>query len=426
LIRTYSVLNMRKLILYSLSTLFAILLLVGCKQDRDIFDEPPAIRLNKALSSIDSTLVNSSNGWLMQYFPTSESPGYSLLVKFLTNGEVVVAAKNGLLKDKYSEARSLYDVIGDNGPVITFHTFNNVLHLFSNPVNPSGAGLEGDYEFVVTNYSDSLLNLTGKKRGTAIEMRRLPQEMDWKNFFTLIDQMNMNILTDATLYLVSGRDTFQVSNGLSQVFELQKSNLSENIFVPFIVTLEGIKFYEPFEISSGIEVQNFELSPDGTKLVAVENNTVFFAGSSVLDYFVNNQSVFVFDTVQTSMHYNQYARQVYSQMAQAYNGRRNIDYMGLSFRPNFGNSFTFQTSPTTIVANYRLNYIVVSANELTINRVEGEWDTNGGIFYENIPAIELFWRELDGKYNLSSTLSKNEIKFIDQENDNRFFVLKKR
>jgi hypothetical protein len=310
--------------------------------------------------------------------------------------------------------------------VITFHTFNNVLHLFSNPVNPSGAGLEGDYEFVVTNYSDSLLNLTGKKRGTAIEMRRLPQEMDWKNFFTLIDQMNMNILTDATLYLVSGRDTFQVSNGLSQVFELQKSNLSENIFVPFIVTLEGIKFYEPFEISSGIEVQNFELSPDGTKLVAVENNTVFFAGSSVLDYFVNNQSVFVFDTVQTSMHYNQYARQVYSQMAQAYNGRRNIDYMGLSFRPNFGNSFTFQTSPTTIVANYRLNYIVVSANELTINRVEGEWDTNGGIFYENIPAIELFWRELDGKYNLSSTLSKNEIKFIDQENDNRFFVLKKR
>jgi len=407
--------------------ILSISMLAGCvKEQENLFDETAAVRLNNAIESIDSTLTNASNGWVMQYFATSESPGYTMLIKFSSNGEAVVAAKNQLVKGKYTEAKSIFDVIGDNGPVLTFNTFNDVLHIFSNPENPSGTGLEGDYEFVVNNYSDSLIQLKGKKRGTEIEMQRLSESNSWSDYFDELDKMDNQILGAGSLYFITGRDTFIVLNGSTHVFEFQNTTTNETTQIPFIITKKGLKFYAPYITSGNKNVQTFSLSDDG-KLYADNDKNTYFAGPKIGSYFVNSQSTYAFDTTRMSDHFKMPIRELHQQMKEHYNGKRNVDFIALSYKTGFGNSFYLATTPTVTTANFKIELTLDPNNDvITIAREKGIYDSNGELFYTNINAIEDIWSQLDGSYKLISGLSKKEVKFIDLNDESRYFVVMKR
>jgi hypothetical protein len=419
---------MIRIIKYSLQVVvFAFLL--GCiNEQENLFPETAAVRLNNAMSEIDKTLTNAPNGWLMQYFATSESPGYSLLIRFSLNGEVVVAAKNELLKSTYVEAKSGYDVIGDNGPVLSFNTFNDVLHLFSNPVNPDGVGLAGDYEFIVSSYSDALIMLKGKKSDTEIRMSPLADGVVWEDYFTQLDKMDRDIFGDNLLYFISGRDTLLALNGTSHIVTIQGRYASSYADIPFVITQHGLRFYEPFVTSSKSEVQWFTLNSEGTKLIADNNTSTYFAGVDLVTYIINNQATYVFDTTQMSSHFITPLRELVNQMLVQYNGKRNIDYIALSYKSGLGSSFFFSTKPTTTAANFKINLssVAYSTDVITLEQEVGVFDQNGALFYSSVGAIESMWNELNGSYKVSSTLSKNEITFKDVNNENRFFVVKKR
>ena len=125
--------------------LYLILILVfvaitGCKNiEPDIFSASAAERMNAALKDDFNALTSADNGWAVEYFANPQSPGYTLLIKFNSSGLAIVASKSDLTyNQQFQQDSCLFEMIADNGPVLTFNTFSKVLHRFSNPENPDG------------------------------------------------------------------------------------------------------------------------------------------------------------------------------------------------------------------------------------------------------------------------------------------------
>ena len=409
--------------------LLTIVLFTAClKGEEDLFPDSPAVRINKTIQDIESTLCAVKNGWAMEYFATDESPGYTMLISFDKNGEVVVAAKNNLLKNKYIEDKSVFDVIGDNGPVLTFNTFNNVLHLFSTPENPDGEGLAGDYEFMVISYTDTLVQLKGKKRGTAITLKQLPQNVTWLDYFSALEKMDSGLFGSGALFFISGKDTLIASNGALHIFELFEPKTSDSKSIPFIVTIDGIKFNSEYITKSDIGVRSFILSDDGNRLISTNDKDTYFVGYDNSSFLINSHETFVFDTERMSDHFLYPYNTFSEQMTERYDGQRNLDVVALSYDSKIGHSFYFSTKPKESKANFKIEFqaYVNNTNLVTIKKIDGVYDSNGELFLSKVPAIYDFWTQLEGTYTLSSTLSKKEIKFIDTKNESRYFVVIKK
>src|SRR5665647_1236612 len=105
----------------------ATMLFGSCvKEEADIFTLSAAERLNKTLKDDIDTLQSAENGWVMEYFATTKSIGYTMLLKFTKSGQVVIAGKSELTGNVLISDSSLYEMIGDNGPVLTFNIYNKV------------------------------------------------------------------------------------------------------------------------------------------------------------------------------------------------------------------------------------------------------------------------------------------------------------
>jgi hypothetical protein len=404
-----------------------VLFLSSCNREQEsLFEQPAAIRLNEAIYNTDSILVSATNGWIMHYFATNESPGYPILTKFEKTGEVLAAAKNKFSRNKYAESKSLFEIIGDNGPVLSFNSYNNIIHAFSNPENPAGHGQGGDYEFIINNISDSLIKMSGKKTKTSIELYKAPENINWSNLFEQLDNMNNKIIGDDVVYLISGNDTTILSGTNSFVFEIEESQSKQISYLPFIITLNGIKLYEPFETKRKTYVQHFTLSAEGDKLIAESDNQTYITGSNVIDFLISSNQLYEFDLTQTSEHFFSPANLIYEQLHSRYSGNRDVDYLAIGYHNGFGFGFSISTKPTLTIARYQLYLLKQNNQSIKINREPKVFDQNGEIFYNNNTAIEDFWKTLPGTYELKTTLSKNSVTFIDIENELRYFTANKK
>ena len=118
------------------------------------------------LKKYDEILKDGEGKWLMEYFPNEEQyGGFLLMMEFSENKKVRIYPENmlcGDLENGYSE--SLYQLKADQGPVLSFDTYNKVLHYFCDP-SPDGKGYEGDYDFIFQSVTSDSIWVTGKKRG---------------------------------------------------------------------------------------------------------------------------------------------------------------------------------------------------------------------------------------------------------------------
>ena len=127
---------------------------VSCSREEDeIFDKSAAERLNEAQEADYNILCAAPNGWEMLYFPSNTERGYNFLMEFMPGDKVRIAARNANTGNVYKEETSAFDIIADDGPVLTFNTYNSLFHYYSDPqpglegeVN-LGTGSGGDYEF---------------------------------------------------------------------------------------------------------------------------------------------------------------------------------------------------------------------------------------------------------------------------------------
>ena len=113
----------------------------------EIFDKSAAERLNEATDKYTNLLTKAPYGWAFEYYPTGDADDGALLyaLKFNNDGTVDVAGDPSQEHHVMAES-SIWDIILDQGPVLSFSTYNNLIHMWSDP-NSDGEGYLGDYEF---------------------------------------------------------------------------------------------------------------------------------------------------------------------------------------------------------------------------------------------------------------------------------------
>ena len=191
----------------------------ACSRDEEsLFDKPAAIRAQEAIENAFDVLTAPANGWEMAYFPNLETSakGYNMVVKFSKNGNVSVTAKNQTttMNKIVTDTASTWAVKSDYGPILTFDTYNDVFHAFSDPKG-DGAGLLGDYEFLILKATPELVLLKGKKHSAYTVMRPM-KNTDLAAYYTACEKMqadlfgNNNIVTltqgDSKMYLYKGAE----------------------------------------------------------------------------------------------------------------------------------------------------------------------------------------------------------------------------
>lgn len=261
--------------IYSVCFLFALLAFVSCSpEEDDLFDKSAAERIDAAIKEDLAILRGAKNGWVMEYYPseTRMFGGYTILVDFNEDGTADVSCD---LFEYDKVVSSQYEVKQSTGPVLTFDTYNEIFHFFSEPSNflgigDTGKGMEGDYEFLIVDCTPEQVVLKGKKTGTKMIMTPMPENVQWIEYLTNVKAVAKGAYP--ALYDVKvGGETHYTVKQEHHIFILENKDGSQEK-LPFVYTAEGIKFYEPLTIG-GHQVQFLNWNEE-TMAYSNENITI--------------------------------------------------------------------------------------------------------------------------------------------------------
>jgi hypothetical protein len=199
-----------------------------------------------------------------------------------------------------TDTASTWAVKSDYGPILTFDTYNDVFHGFSDP-QEDGAGLLGDYEFLILKATPDLVLLKGKKHSAYSVMRPM-KTTNLEAYFAACEKMqsylfgNNNVAT-----LNQGEEKMYLYNGASGQFQSAAYGsplVAETAtYHPVCSTEDGIIVSTGF----GEELHEHIFLYDSVKGELVgEAGSVMNAGNlNVLfsSYFTDNAYGWVIDTV---------------------------------------------------------------------------------------------------------------------------------
>lgn len=255
-----------KKISYFIILLSSILLFSCTPQEENLFDESTANRVDAVLASHKEVLMGAENGWLMEFFPAKEQiyGGYNVLAKF-TNESAIIASEKGLALET---SNGLYSLKFSAGPILTFDTYNDKLHYFSDPnskvsgIGSNGKGMEGDFEFLVIKATKDTVVLKGKKTENKIIMTPIPKESQWESIIDNLQNASSRMTNRRYEYHING-DVIPVSVSYRTLsFSVKNENdIEEKIRASYIQTSKGFKLYKPIEIK-GVKIDEFIYDQD--------------------------------------------------------------------------------------------------------------------------------------------------------------------
>ena len=238
--------NKSIIVLLSLAVAFA-----ACSRDEEsLFEKSAAERTVEALENAQRCLTEASNGWEFLYFCNPETRGYNILVKFDKHGQVKASAKayrqgKNIKTDAIvTDDNSTWEVMSDYGPILSFNTCNDVLHLWADPWT-DGDGFLGDYEFLILSATPDMIVLKGKKHSGYSVMRRLPADQDWEAYFTDIENMQKKLFGNDNLLLVDfDGKKHTITKGYTGVFTIadkgEVPDAEDPATLPLITTQQGV------------------------------------------------------------------------------------------------------------------------------------------------------------------------------------------
>ena len=184
---------MKKLYIY-ITLAIATLTMQSCLHDNDdVFDKSAAERIDEAVANAKQMLISADNGWSLEYYLGSDYVygGYNMLVKFGKDGKAHLSSE---IAKSDSISSSSWDITKDQGPVLTFPTYNALLHELTQPYQDEVNGYEGDYEFVIMKVTQDTIFLQGKKWKNEMIMTRIPQNMNWVDHLDSIATVRDNFI----------------------------------------------------------------------------------------------------------------------------------------------------------------------------------------------------------------------------------------
>lgn len=262
---------MKKAIVYLLMALSVVLTTSCLKDQEDVFALPSSNRIQNYIGNTQEILTSSQEGWVFECFPHSSQNygGYSFVVRF-TDDTVYV---RGELDGNTDEYTSFYSFGSNSGPVLSFDSYNEMLHYFATPSSGLYEAYGGDPQYLVLDVSEdqNVITLKGLRSGSLSYLRRLPAGVDGQTYLDSVMTVS-NAMNFKNLEVIYDGDTLVGSIKNRNLTVVVNDSVSET--VPFVYTLSGMKFYKPLDVF-GQEVTGVNYAKDATEF-AGENTTVMF------------------------------------------------------------------------------------------------------------------------------------------------------
>lgn len=246
---------MKKIFFYIMFAVAGLSLQSCLHDDDEIFDKPAAERINEAVANIKEVLTSSQEGWVMHYYVGREYAygGLNLAMKF-TDGKVQMYNETAKKSDgSYKSVVSTYKITRDQGPVLAFDTYNDLLHVYGDPAGSGPTdvdGWEADYEFVIMNISEdqNTITLQGKKFNNTIVLERLNRPI--AEYLDAATKMAESLTNAGILAYTVGDKKAKFYPGSSEYSVKYVDDKGEvaSLTVPYTSTDKGLLFNEPIEL----------------------------------------------------------------------------------------------------------------------------------------------------------------------------------
>lgn len=243
------------------------------KDEKNLFAESASDRLNNALVEYKELLSSSDNGWIMHYYAEKNQSygGYNLLLQF-TDDQVV--AYGEISGSASSNDTSLYKVTNDDGAVLTFDTYNEIIHYFATPSANNPDALQGDYEFKFIGKSDDrkTIYLKGKKSSNYFSLSKLDESPE--SYLTKVLTMSDNF--SAPSYEIEINGVLASCSVSNHTISFSYAGDDESIVterLSFCFTPTGFDLYEP-KMIGGSEISSFLYNSDSEIFKSTTGNVV--------------------------------------------------------------------------------------------------------------------------------------------------------
>lgn len=229
-----------------MTALLSITLSSCLKNQEDIFSEDPSTRLDKRLLECQEVLCSAEYGWAMDYYPDRNIAygGWVYAMSF-TPEKVTVTAE---LAPGQSET-TYYKMTDDNGPILSFDTYNTLMHYFATPSSLHYEARDGDFEFLIMDIKPDLITLRGNRTGNTIYLHRLNRD--------IIDYVEECLATNKTFFLTEldgnmGETPFEATADLVKrrmFFTWDNNGAAESTDSYYLPTPTGLRFLNPIVIN---------------------------------------------------------------------------------------------------------------------------------------------------------------------------------
>ena len=244
-----------KLFIYLLLALPALFLQSCQTEEENVFDKSYAERMDDFLQKAQETLVASQYGWALDYYPKSNQSygGVAYTIKF-TRDNAIVRYEN---KPDDGEVKSLYKMKEDDGPVLSFDTYNTFLHTYATPKSGEYRGKEGDFEFVIDSIGADRIKIHGKRSLNTMYLRKLSGESS-EYMEKLTDLTNLFVFSDVALNIGGKPYTLVITDKNNRQLAIYDGDkiVAESAYA---FTDKGIRLYEPITLNG---VQLYDLTLD--------------------------------------------------------------------------------------------------------------------------------------------------------------------
>lgn len=432
-------------------------------EEDDLFDKTAAERLNEASALYSSRLMAQPNGWAMQLYPTNdnEAPygsGYLVLCRFNKDHSVVVSMKNQFTDNVYRTDTSLWEVITDNGPVLSFNSHNDCLHAFTDPEdilwtgnadepnNETGTGVGGDYEFIIVDAPEdaSYMMLKGKKRGTYNLFTPVEEGVEYESYLADVENFMKTMFPSSNptfdvLHTPNGDFKMTgIDDGIPNIFPYDGDEIIDESFNAFLITKRGDDYYlrlrDSFKIENGEEEaseQEFMYHPDQDLFIGTGDDRFIIDGDEPNRFF---RQALIDETRQWRWTAKSEMSAAYgdlmTRLSEAFKSKkltydRNILKYNTS-KDKVVMTVSYKRNTSTISLDYIFGYSFDESNKLTLT-YEGPNDKAAETMLTQIPEIKGIVDAMNGQLNVkpsSTRFNLNNLR-IETKDSNLWFDIVK-
>lgn len=244
------------------------LLLTSCLKDQEeVFSDNSATRMEETLANTKSILRSPEYGWVMDYYigDSAEYGGYVYTIKF---DSLTCTAMSEVTDSVVST--SYYSMGKDDGPVLKFDTYNEVLHLLATPGSTTGSyeGYHADFEFIILSATPELVTLKGKKTGDISTMR--PLTTTPADYLQKVKMMADSMIVATGTGTLDGQEVNADIDISNRAFQIAVG--TDTLSCPFVYTDTGFRLYKSLTFGDKT-ISEFSYDKASNTITCTDNGT---------------------------------------------------------------------------------------------------------------------------------------------------------